>query len=111
MAIILAPVLASSDTLTPFHIKTDSSDITTEAVLSQMFADNDKWYLVVYFSKFLSLVKQNYEIHNKEMLAIIWVLKKWCHFLKGMEILVEIWTDYKNLEYFMIVKNLNCKQV
>jgi len=52
----------------------------------------------------------NYEIHAKEMLAIICVLEEWRHFLKGATYLVEIWTDYKNLEYFMTAKKLNCRQ-
>jgi len=55
-------------------------------------------------------VEQNYEIYDKEMLAIIWALEKWRHFLEGMTHLVEIWTDHKNLEYFMTTKKLNCCQ-
>jgi len=55
-------------------------------------------------------MEQNYEIHDKEMLAIIRVLEKWRHFLKGVTHLVEIWTDYKNLEYFMMAKKLNRRQ-
>jgi len=49
----------------------------------------------------------NYEIHDKEMLAIIRVLEEWKHFLKGATYPVEIWTDHKNLEYFMTAKKLN----
>jgi len=45
------------------------------------------------------------------MLAIICTLKKWRHFLEGAWYLVEIWTDHKNLEYFMMAKKLNCRQV
>jgi len=52
----------------------------------------------------------NYKIHNKKMLAIIHVLEKWRHFLKGATYLVEIWTDHKNLEYFIMAKKLNCCQ-
>ena len=40
----------------------------------------------------------NYEIHDKEMLAIICALKEWRHFLEGATYLVEILTDHKNLE-------------
>jgi len=50
------------------------------------------------------------QIHNKEMLAIIHVLEEWRHFLEGAIYLVEIWTDHKNLEYFMMAKKLNCRQ-
>ena len=55
-------------------------------------------------------MEQNYEIHNKEMLAIIHVLEVWRHFLEGATYPVEIWTDYKNLEYFMMAKKLNHHQ-
>jgi len=66
---------------------------------------------VAFYSKSLSSVKWNYEIHNKEMLAIICTLEEWRHFLKGAWHLVEIWTDHKNMEYFMTAKKLNHHQV
>ena len=55
-------------------------------------------------------MEQNYEIHDKEMLAIICTLEEWRHFLEGARHPVEIWTDHKNLEYFMIAKKLNRRQ-
>jgi len=55
-------------------------------------------------------MEQNYEIHNKEMLAIIRALEEWRHFLEGATHPVEIWTDHKNLEYFMTAKKLNHRQ-
>ena len=66
-----------------------------------------KWHPIAFYSKSLSSVEQNYEIHNKEMLAIICALEEWRHFLEGATHLVEIWTDHKNLEYFMMAKKLN----
>jgi len=65
----------------------------------------------VFYSKSLSSIEQNYEIHNKEMLAIIYALEKWRYFLEGVTHLVEIWTNHKNLKYLMIAKKLNCCQV
>jgi len=62
---------------------------------------------VAFYSKSLSLVERNYEIHDKEMLAIICALEEWRHFLEGAQHPVEIWTDHKNLEYFMTAKELN----
>jgi len=70
-----------------------------------------KWHLVAFYSKSLSSVEWNYEIHNKEMLAIIYALEKWRHFLEGVTHPVEIWTDHKNLEYFMTAKKINRHQV
>jgi len=62
---------------------------------------------VAFYSKSLSPVERNYKIHDKEMLAIIRVLEEWRYFLEGAWHPVEIWTDHKNLEYFMTTKKLN----
>ena len=53
--------------------------------------------LIAFYSKSLFLVEQNYKIHNKEMLAIIYVLEGQKHFLKGAKHLVEIWTMVQGL--------------
>jgi len=88
----------------------DSSDFATGAVLSQLSAEDDKWHPVAYFSKSLSETERNYKIHDKEMLAIIRALEEWRHFLEGAPHKFEIWTDHKNLEYFMSAKKLNRQQ-
>jgi len=45
------------------------------------------------------------------MLAVIRCLKAWRYFLERATVKFEIWTDHKNLEYFMKVQKLNRKQV
>jgi len=105
-----ALVLVSPQESDPFRIKVDSSDFTTEAVLSQQSMIDRKWHPVAFYSKSLSSVEQNYEIHDKKMLAIIRVLEEWRHFLEEATHPVEIWTDHKNLEYFMTAKKLNRRQ-
>jgi len=94
----------------PFRIEADSSDFAMGAVLSQLFAEDDKWHLVAYFSKSVSETERNYEIHDKEMLAIICALEEWRHFLEGVPHKFEIWTIHKNLQYFMSAKKLNRRQ-
>ena len=79
-------------------------------MLSQVCLTDGKWHLVTFFSKSLSPVKHNYEIHDKEMLAIIRALQEWRHFVEGAEHQFEIWMDHKNLEYFMSAKQLNRRQ-
>ena len=75
--------------------------------MSQQSTTDRKWHPVAFYSKSLSSVEQNYEIHDKEILAIICVLEEWRHFLEGATHPIEIWTDHKNLEYFMTAKKLN----
>jgi len=110
VAVTTAPVLMSPQDSEPFWVEVDSSDFATGAVLSQQSTTDGKWHPVAFYSKFLSSMEWNYKIHNKKMLAIIHPLEKWRHFLEGAIHLVEIWTDHKNLEYFMTAKKLNCRQ-
>ena len=110
MAVTTTPILALPQDSEPFCIETDSSDFASGAVLSQQLPGEDKWHPVAFYSKSLSPVERNYKIHDKEMLTIIHVLEEWRHFLEGARHPVEIWTDHKNLEYFMTAKKLNHRQ-
>jgi len=109
-AVTTAPVLVSPQDSEPFCIEADSSDFAFGAILSQQLPREEKWHPVAFYSKSLSPVERNYEIHDKEMLAIIRMLEEWRHFLEGAQYPVEIWTDHKNLEYFMTAKKLNHRQ-
>jgi len=110
MVVTTAPILVSSQDSEPFCIEADSSDFASGAVLSQQLPGEDKWHPVAFYSKSLSPVERNYEIHDKEILAIIRALEEWRHFLEEAQHPVEIWTDHKNLEYFMTAKKLNRRQ-
>ena len=54
--------------------------------------------------------KCNYEVHDKEMLAIIRSLSQWRAELKGTNSRIKVYTDHKALEYFMITKQLTSRQ-
>jgi len=58
----------------------------------------------------LNETERNYEIHDKEMLAIIRRLEAWRHLLEGVQTKFKIWIDHKNLEYFMKAQKLNRRQ-
>jgi len=75
-AMTIAPVLVSSQDSEPFCIEADSSDFASGAVLSQQLPGEEKWHPVAFYSKSLSPVEWNYEIHDKEMLAIICALEE-----------------------------------
>jgi len=76
--------------LEPFQIEADSLDFATGAVLSQQSMTDRKWHPIVFYSKSLSSIEQNYEIHDKEMLVIICALEEWRYFLKEVTYPVEI---------------------
>ena len=102
-------VLVVPDLDKKIRMKVNVSDYITGGVLS-MECENERWKPVVFLSKLLNKTEKNYEIHNKEILAIIRRLENWRHLLKGIHFKFEIWTDYKNLEYFMKAQKLNHRQ-
>jgi len=73
--IITAQILTLSDISAPFKVKADDSDFTMRVVLSQQSKKDNKWYL--FFNKSLYTVKYNYEICDKNILAVIQALKEW----------------------------------
>ena len=94
------PVLAASDIDKKMRMEVDVSDYATGGVLSMECGDR-LWRPVAFLSKSLNETERNYEIHDKEILAIIRGLEAWIHLLEGVQYKFEIWTDHKNLEYFM----------
>ena len=101
--------MAAPDLDKEFRVEADALNYATGGVLSMKCSD-ELGRPVAFISKSLSDTERNYKIHNKEMLAVVRCLEAWRHFLEGMTIKFEIWTDYKNLEYFMKVQKLNKRQ-
>jgi len=100
------PVLAAPDLDKKMRMEVDALDYATGGVLL-MECENRLWRPVAFLSKSLNEMERNYEIYDKEMLAIIRELESWRHLLEGPQSMFEIWTDYKNLEYFMKAQKLN----
>ncbi|ESK81813.1 mary1-like reverse transcriptase [Moniliophthora roreri MCA 2997] len=98
MKVTSASVLVIPNNRDQFRVEADSSDFTIGAVLSQ-FQDN-KWKPVALLSHVLNETERNYEIYDKEMLAIITALKEWRQYLLGSQKEFKIWSDHKNLKYF-----------
>ena len=91
------------------RIEVDALDYATEEVLPMECKDG-KWRLVAFLSKSLNEMERNYEIHDKEMLAVIRGLENQRHLLKSAKYKFEVQTDHKNLEYFMKAQKLNQRQ-
>ena len=102
------PILWMPDPKKQYRIECDVSNYATGAILSQQHENN--WLPVAYQSKSFNETERNYEIHDKELAAIIRALEAWRHYLEGQGIPVEIWTDHKNLEYFMKAQNITRRQ-
>ena len=77
-------MLAASDIDKKMRIEVDASDYATEGVLS-IEGEDGKWRPAAFLSKSLNKTERNYEIHDKEMLAIIRGLESWRYLLEGVQ--------------------------
>src|SRR5258705_4649986 len=76
-AVTSAPVLTFPSQSGCFCLECDASNFATRAVLSQVQADS-MHQPVAFMSKGFSDIEHNYQIHDKEMLAMMDVLDEWC---------------------------------
>jgi hypothetical protein len=104
-----APILVMPDSERKHKIEVDASDYATGSVLSQEM-DDGLWHPVAYYLKSMNDTECNYEIYDKELLAIIRALEEWRQYIQGATHPVEIWTDHKNLKYFMTSQKLTRRQ-
>lgn len=104
-----APLLRHFQEGLETQVETDASDGVVAGILSQKQADGE-WQPVGYFSKTMSPAELNYQIHDKEMLAIVKSFRQWRADLARTNSVIRVWTDHKALEYFMTTKQLNQRQ-
>lgn len=89
-------------------IETDASDYAISGILSQY---HDKLLVpVAFMSRKMNDAERNYEIHDKELLAIVETIKVWRHYLEGCSTPFTILTDHQALQYFQTSKTLTRRQ-
>jgi len=103
------PILAHFDHENDTRVETDASDFALGAILSQLCADN-KWHPIAFHSRKFQPAEINYDVHDKEMTAIVVAFREWEHLLMSVRDEVTVLTDHKNLEYFNTTKVLNRRQ-
>jgi len=103
------PIMRHFDQNRPAMIETDASDFAIGAILSQKFEDG-KIHPVSFLSRKMSDAEFNYDVFDKEMLAIVYALEKWRQFLQGSEFKTTIYSDHQNLSYYTTKVVLNRRQ-
>jgi len=88
------------------QIETDASDLCKAGILSQYVPDR-LWHPLSYYNKRFLPAELNYDVHDKEMVAIVNCFQEWRHFLMGAPEEMVVFTDHKNLDYFNPTKLLN----
>ena len=87
-------------------------DMSGHAIGGVLFQEQDgKWKPIAFLSRTMQPAERNYEIYDKELLAIVEALTKWRQYLLDALEIFEIWTDHENLKYFQELHKLNGRQV
>ncbi|WVZ88875.1 hypothetical protein U9M48_035342 [Paspalum notatum var. saurae] len=97
-----APVLAQPDITKPFDVYCDASSSGLGGVLMQ------EGRVIAYASCQLRKHEVNYPTHDLELLAVVYALKKWRHYLLGNT--CHVYTDHKSLKYIFTQPELNMRQ-
>ena len=107
---VSAPVLLHPDPDLQFVVEVDASDTGLGAVLSQRSPIDNKLHPCAFLSRKLDSAEKNYDVGNKELLAVKVALEEWRHWLEGAAQPFIVWTDHKNLSYIQSAKRLNSRQ-
>ncbi|KAI4897624.1 hypothetical protein NFI96_008578 [Prochilodus magdalenae] len=105
-----APILRHPDPSQPFVVEVDASETGLGAVLSQALGKPSRLHPCAFYSRKLTLAEQNYDVGNRELLAVKAALEEWRHWLEGALHPFTILTDHRNLEYVRTARRLNARQ-
>ena len=105
-----APILTMPDPQRQFVVEVDASNEGVGAILSQRSEQDGKVHPCAFLSRRLSKAERNYDVGNRELLAVKLALEEWRHWLEGAEHPFIVWTDHRNLEYIKKAKRLNSRQ-
>ncbi|KAL1249494.1 hypothetical protein QQF64_020499 [Cirrhinus molitorella] len=92
------------------HFSTVAAPLTAMAVLSQRQGNPPKMFPCAFYLHKLSPAERNYDVGNRELLAIKAALEEWRHWLEGAKHPFTVLTDHRNLEYLQTAKRLNHRQ-
>ncbi|GFX47953.1 transposon Tf2-11 polyprotein [Trichonephila clavipes] len=97
------PVLKQADGTQPYIIRTDASNYALGAVLLQ--GEGSDEYPIEYASRLLTPAERNYSTTEREAIAVVWALKKFCGYIEGTEITVA--SDHQPLKWLLNLKSPN----
>ena len=90
-------------------MEANASDFALGSILSQLEKDG-LLHPVAFHTRKFNAAEINYEVHDKELLAVVDSFEQWRHFLEGSPHQIIIFSDHKNLTYFQIARVLNRRQ-
>jgi len=105
-----APVLKIPNPERKFYVETDASNFAMGAVLSQK-DENEKLHPCAFISKAFKNAELRYTIYDRELLAVVFALKEWRHYLMSAKEPFTIYTDHINLKFPRKPQELSPRQI
>jgi hypothetical protein len=105
-----APILRHFDPSLPLIVEADASDYAQGGVISQRDPENGELHPITFYSRKFNPAELNYEIYDKEMLAIVEIMDRYRHYFEGLGQVTTIFSDHKNLLWFTETKVYNRRQ-
>ena len=108
-AFTTAPILRHFDRTRPAILEADASNEALGGAVSQ-YDDDGVLHPCAFHSRKFTSAERNYEIYDKEMLAIVECMDVWRHYFEGADHKLKVLTDHKNLVWFTETKSYNRRQ-
>ncbi len=105
-----APILHHPNPDLEFTVEVDASNTGIGAVLSQRQGSPLKLFPCAFYSRKLNPAERNYDVGDRELLAMKAAFEEWRHWLEGAKLPFLVLTDHRNLEYIRSAKRLNPRQ-
>ncbi len=107
---IKTSILLHFDFKRRIRFKIDAFDFAISEIISQLIKEIDQWHLIAFSFRKMFAAERNYEIEEKEMLAIIKSCRVFRHYVKKALFSIQIMIDHVNLNSFFKNKKLNKKE-
>src|SRR5882762_948345 len=105
-----APILVHFNPTFPTILETDSSDYAISGILSQPQPDGSL-RPVTFHSRMMQPAERNYDIYDKELLAVVDCFRSWRSYLEGATQTTVIISDHRTLEYCTSPPPSSCPSV
>lgn len=104
-----SPILALHDPELPDVITPDASGDGLGIALEQL--KDGKLIPIAFYSRQFTQAERNYDVHDRELLAVVTAFKQWRHYLEGAKHEITVRSDHHNLKYFTTTKELTGRQI
>ena len=105
-----APILRHYNPEHPVILECDASDFAIAAILSQTDSTTKEIHPIAFHARTMLPAELNYDIYDKELLAIFEAFKQWRAYLEGVPHQIMVYSDHNNLQYFTTTKQLSRRQ-